>query len=170
MKHLFTILMLSVLFACNSDKSNKTETEVHKTTESPSATEKSLVKPAKTNTLSTVLTDVKTLSQLEGQNPIVAFQNMAKLEAQKVISISNENINSALDTAKQYKHCVITTADHTLVSITDLTNCKPSGSWGACMPFASGYIKKGDLIYQEDYCNNIIGLPDSQNRTMYLFN
>jgi len=38
------------------------------------------------------------------------------------------------------------------------------------MPHAEGYIKKGGLTYKKDYINNIIGLPDAQERTMYLFN
>ena len=51
-----------------------------------------------------------------------------------------------------------------------MIDCIQSGSWGACMPYAKGYIKKGSLIEKEDYINNIIGIPDSQLRKVYLFN
>ena len=37
------------------------------------------------------------------------------------------------------------------------------------MPKVSGYIKKGELQYQNDFMNNVIGLPDNQERYMYLF-
>ena len=37
------------------------------------------------------------------------------------------------------------------------------------MPKAEGYIKKGSLNYNNDFANNIIGVPDNQKRIMYLF-
>ena len=63
----------------------------------------------------------------------------------------------------------IIVANHTVIKITDFNDCKPSASWGTCMPMAEGYIKKGVLQHEKDYCNNIIGLPDNQKRTLYLF-
>jgi hypothetical protein len=38
------------------------------------------------------------------------------------------------------------------------------------MPYVEGYVKKGELQPKADYANNIIGLPDTQERIMYLFN
>jgi hypothetical protein len=37
------------------------------------------------------------------------------------------------------------------------------------MPRAAGYVKKGDLVYMNDYVNNVIGAPDAQKRMLYLF-
>lgn len=117
------------------------------------------------------LNDISTLEDnaTEGKNPIVTFIAEAKQTADKSDNLTKANINDLLAEAKAYKHCVITTGDHTIVKITDLSDCKQSGSWGACIPFAEGYIKKGDLEKQKDYLNNIIGRPDDQERMMFLF-
>ena len=74
-----------------------------------------------------------------------------------------------MSSAKEYSNLVITTGNHTIVKIIDINNCKQSGAWGVCMPFANGYIKKGELIWQEGYINNSIGIPDSQVRKAYFF-
>ena len=116
------------------------------------------------------LNDVRSLEDDDSINPITSFQEAADHLAAKVMSVNKDNIEAFLEEAKKYKQCVITTADHTIVKIDDPGNCKPSGSWGACMPYAKGYIKKGELDFQEDYMNYIIGLPDEQERTAYLFN
>lgn len=112
----------------------------------------------------------KSLEETSAPNPIVAFQEAAAETADKVITLDKDNIKEVLEEASEYKHCVITTEDHTIVLIDDLGDCKTSGSWEACMPHAEGYIKKGDLEFQDDYANNIIGRPDDQERTVYLFN
>ncbi len=117
------------------------------------------------------LDDVNTLENkdITGKTPIISFKESAKANADKTIIITKENIKSALLTAKEYKHAVIIVENHTVVKITDLNNCKDSGSWAACIPFAEGYIKKGTLNYKKDYANNIIGRPDTQERILYLF-
>jgi hypothetical protein len=38
------------------------------------------------------------------------------------------------------------------------------------MPKCEGYIKKGKLNYKSNYMNNIIGIPDNQERVAYFFN
>ncbi len=116
------------------------------------------------------LRNPKTLEKIEDGNPIVQFQEAAQDVASESFTLTKNNIEDLLETAKEFEHCVITAGDHTIVMITDFDDCKPSGSWGACMPMAEGYIKKGDLEPQEDYINNIIGTPDGQERTVYLFN
>jgi hypothetical protein len=135
------------------------------------------------------------LSQLNGQNSdgetmkeflkgIAAFDSenssslstiqlvdaIAGQKAAKSVSITSENIKDALKEAKQYKYCIITVEGHTIVKVTDYENCSQSGSWGVCMPFGEGFIRKGSLLANKDYINNIIGKPDSQARMMYLFN
>jgi len=116
------------------------------------------------------LENIKSLENKDNKTPIITFRDFAISSADKSIKLTKKNITSALTKAKAYKHCVIIVGMHTIVKITDLNNCKQSGSWGACMPLAEGYIKKGGLKHQKDYINNIIGLPDSQVRIMYLFN
>ena len=117
-----------------------------------------------------ILKDIKTLENKETKTPIISFKNFANSKADKSISLTKTNISSSLIKAKEFKCCIITVGNHTIVKILDFTKCKQSGSWGACMPHAEGYIKKGELKHRKDYINNIIGLPDSQERTMYLFN
>jgi len=117
-----------------------------------------------------ILKDIKTLKNKENKTPIISFKNFANSKADKSISLTKTNISSSLIKAKEFKYCIITVGNHTIVKILDFDNCKQSGSWGACMPHAEGYIKKGELKYKKDYINNIIGLPDTQKRTMYLFN
>ncbi len=101
---------------------------------------------------------------------IQSINNIAKEKAVNMISFSGENIKDVLNEAKQYKYCIIIVEAHTIVKITDFENCSQSGSWGACMPYGEGYIRKGGLMGNKDYINNIIGKPDSQARTIYLFN
>lgn len=156
MKKILTIIILTTILSCQPK--NKTA-EVNTETETTS----------KTTIVSDFLTDISSLEKIEGENPIVLFQSAAENKADKVMTISKENIEEVLTTAKDYNNLVIITGDHTLVKVTDVENCKPSGSWAACMPFGSGYIKKGALSFKEDYINNIIGLPDSQVRKAYFF-
>lgn len=122
------------------------------------------------NIVTNFLQDVTSLETVDGGNPITKFQDSAKDIAKKTVALSLENIQDLLAEIKEYKHCVITTGDHTIILITDINDCKQSGSWATCMPMAEGYIKKGTLSYKKDYMNNIIGIPDAQIRTAYLFN
>ncbi|AUP79311.1 hypothetical protein [Flavivirga eckloniae] len=196
MKKILSILLLTVVFACNSGNKSKDETQkdnvpsaetemrAETKTDTKAETKTETKTEAKTETkietksnvnsnsniVSEFLADIKTLEDVKGQNPISSFQKLAEEKASKVLTVSKDNIKEVLASAKEYSNCVITTGDHTIVKISDITDCKPSGSWGACMPFAKGYIKKGELILQEDYINNIIGIPDSQDRKAYLFN
>jgi len=116
------------------------------------------------------LENIKALDDKENKTPIISFKKFADSEADKSILLSKKNIASSLIKAKEYKYCIITVGAHTILKVLDLKNCKQSGLWGTCMPIAEGYIKKGSLKYQKDFINNIIGLPDNQERIMYLFN
>ncbi|HLP22190.1 MAG TPA: hypothetical protein VK174_17870 [Chitinophagales bacterium] len=101
---------------------------------------------------------------------VASVDAIAKKHAAKTISLNKENMAASLSEAKQFKYGVLVVGGHTFVKIDDFTKCYTSGSWGACMPYGKGYIKKGALVAQNDYINNIIGRPDSQVRTLYLFN
>jgi hypothetical protein len=101
---------------------------------------------------------------------IQSINNIAKQKAAKTISITGTNIRDVLTEAKQYKYCIIIVEAHTIVKVTDFENCSQSSSWGICMPYGEGYIRKGSFVSSKDYINNIIGKPDEQARTMYLFN
>ena len=148
-KYILPIILLTFI-GCNSDSSNtgsNNDSEV----------------------ITNFLKEVRSFEAIEDKAPISYFENLAKESASETIEISEDNITDVLAAAKNYPHCVIIVEDHTIVKITSLEDCKQSGSWGACMPMAEGYIKKGDLEFQEDYINNIIGIPDNQYRTALFF-
>ncbi|MBL4715403.1 MAG: hypothetical protein JKX95_02120 [Bacteroidia bacterium] len=164
MKNITLIALLTLIFSCSTDINEK------ETSQSKNVPEMRGKETNQSNIVTNFLYDVTSLENEESKNPIIKFQEIANTIAEKVILINKENIEYFLTEAIEYKYCVITTGDHTIVKIEDFNNCKQSGSWAACMPYAEGYIKKGKLIFEKDYSNNIIGRPDSQKRTAYLFN
>jgi len=101
---------------------------------------------------------------------IQAVDVIAAQKAEKKVSLTVDNIKDAMKDAKQYKYCLIIVGVYTIVKVTDFEKCSQSGSWGMCMPYGEGFIRKGSFVSQRDYINNIIGKPDSQERKMYLFN
>lgn len=152
MKNSLVIIFTLLIIGCSSDTS-----EI-----STESTTSSIIVPD-------FLADITSLEKINTKTPIADFQAAAIDMASKIIDMNKENIEVTLTEAKNYNHCVIITGNHTIVKIISFDNCKQSSSWGACMPFAEGYIKKGELIEQKDYINNIIGRPDNQTRTVYLF-
>lgn len=108
--------------------------------------------------------------KISANAPVATVDAIAKKTAAKTISLTKENIATALAEAKQFKFGIIIVGEHTFVKVPDFSKCNTSGSWGACMPYGEGYIKKGALVSQQGYINNIIGRPDTQVRTLYLFN
>ncbi len=115
------------------------------------------------------LQDINTLKDVK--NPITSFIADAENSASLKMNLNAESVKEVLTTAKQYKHLVIVVGKHTIVKVTDLEKCITSGSWKACMPYGKGFIKRSsNLNYKQDYCNNIIGIPDTQERTAYFFN
>jgi len=151
MKQLSIALIFILAVACSSEQTTSETTET------------------KTTIVVNFIDDISSLENIEKGNPIVLFQEQAKDKADKVIKFSKDNISDVLETASNFSSLVIVVGDHTIVKITDIKDCKQSGSWGACMPMAKGFIKKKDLVSQEDYINNIIGRPDSQERVAYFF-
>ncbi|MCF8365770.1 MAG: hypothetical protein K9H16_08315 [Bacteroidales bacterium] len=128
---------------------------------------------SKTTTLKTFLAGIITFQDgdVNEAEPLINIKILADSNADKKIELTKENILAALDEIGKYKNAVIIVGIHTIVKITDAKNCKQSGAWAACMPFGSGLIQKsGAFISSEDYINNIMGIPDSQKRTLYLFN
>lgn len=148
MKKFALIAILATTFACNSTNTTPTETAV----------------------VSNFLEDISSLEDDQNKFPIQSFQKVANDQADKVIELTKSNIKDVLKEAEEYQHFVIVVGNHTIVKIEDITNCKQSGSWGACMPYGEGYIRKGKFVHQEDYINNIIGRPGGEKRTVYLFN
>lgn len=150
MKKQIILVLISVLFlSCKKEKKTEAPLEV-----------KSVV-------VSNFLKDVNSLKDVK--NPIKKFQEeVAKLGIKK-IEFSKDNIAEVLKETENYSTMVIVVLDHTIVKIDSIKNCKNSGSWSVCMPYAKGFMKKGELIYIEDYCNNIIGRADSQKRIAYFF-
>ncbi len=169
-------MLFCILLSCNNESKKKEEVkEVEQIEEIKQVKEKEIdkVKEIKNNDAGNTIGFLKDISVLEkdtSPNPIENFKTIAKDNAKKTIKINKDNIVASLEEAKSYKHAVITVGMHTIVKITDLSNCKTSASWGACMPYAEGYVKKGSLKPKADYVNNIIGTPDSQERSLYLFN
>ncbi len=166
MKKIFTSILIITILSCNSG--NKANNDAEKDNASTTKTETE--RGAELDIVSKFLVDTKTLESIKDKNPISLFQKLAETKASEVLTISKDNIKAVLSSAKEYRNCIIITGDHTIVKVTNISNCKPSASWGVCMPFAGGYIKKGELVFKEDYMNNIIGIPDSQVRKAYLFN
>lgn len=166
MKHIVILFVFILALSCKEDKKqSETNTDITAQTE----TSKNTATKATGNTSAIAfLEDIKSLEKDTSSNPIDTFKDAAEASAKDVIKINKDNIKEVLAKAKNFKHAIITVKDHTIVKL-NLDDCKPSGAWAACMPKAEGYIKKGDLIYQNDYANNIIGLPDNQERLLYLF-
>lgn len=158
MKHLLWVIAIPCFLACSNE-----------TVESKQPSEKSK-SPANSSLVDQFLANTSFLEEVEGDNPIESLAIIAEKQANQKINFGKNNIKSVLKQAKEYSGFFIIVENHTIVKIDDLDNCNPSGSWNACMPFGEGYIKKGKLVQREDYINNIIGLPDSQQRTAYLFN
>ena len=121
------------------------------------------------NTVTEFLRDISSLEKDTNVNPINAFKNLANDLVDKKIVLTKDNINEVLNDCKNFSSCIVVVENHTIVKINTLEDCQQSGSWKACMPICSGYIKKGELNYKEDYMNNIIGIPDGQERIAYFF-
>ena len=169
MKHITIVLLCIIALSCKEEK-KQIATPKNTKTETTTSNQKKikLVQTVDKTVNIAFLENIKSLKNDTSRNPIATFKTEASTSAKEIISLNKANISAALDKAKNFKYAVITVEDHTIVKL-DLHDCKPSGSWSACMPKAEGYIKKGELIYQNDYANNIIGLPGRQDCQLYLF-
>ncbi len=108
-------------------------------------------------------------AELNAGTPIASISELAAAQADKTVALTKENVKEVLEQAGAYHFVVITVGTHTIARITDLSDCIQSGSWGACMPMGEGYVQKSGLTNKNDYLNNIIGIPNSQERNVYFF-
>ena len=130
----------------------------------------SFLTTAQNNNAESIKGFISSISALQNENvnSIVSLTEAAGKKASKTIVITKENIADALKEA-QGKNCILIVENHTIVKFSDTKNCSTSGSWGVCMPYGEGYIQNGGLTAMKDYINNIIGKPDTQTRTLYVF-
>lgn len=108
-------------------------------------------------------------AEINESRPIPSLNLVASQQADTFYVLNKENASKVLNEAKNYKSCIITVERHTIVLVTSWDDCSQSGSWSYCMPKGVGYIQKGELLKKEDYIKNIIGIPDMQRRTVFLF-
>lgn len=149
MKYIAALLTLTIVIGCSSDNSQG--------------------KAGKPNMITKFMEDTKSLEKEDPKKVMVHFREMAEALATKKQDINQSTIAGVLTDAHDYSSCIIMVEDHTIVKLTDLENCTDSGSWGVCMPYGEGYIKRGKLAFKKDHINNIIGRPDDQDRTAYFF-
>jgi len=152
MKNIFVLIFAAIMIGCSGNPNEVPTNE-------------------KTNIASKFITDISSLESYTEKdvNPISQFIEQANKTADESLQLTKANVQLLLTKAQDYQHAVITTGDHTIIKIIDFDDCKQSGSWGTCMPKAKGYIKKGELVPQNDYINNIIGRPDNEERMLFLF-
>lgn len=122
-----------------------------------------------TEVVDAFLTSTSSFEETNFKQPIVEFQKQAEARSLKKMTFTKNNFNEVLEEAKNFDNLVIVVGNHTIVKVEDVNNCVESGSWGNCMPYGEGYIKKGELNFQKDYINYIIGKPDNQVRIAYFF-
>lgn len=128
---------------------------------------------SKAETLKTFLDGLITVQadEINQHEPLVTIREMASSGADKTIQLTRENIGTSLNELDDYSDAIIIVGKHTIARITNTDDCRQSGAWGACMPMGNGFVQKqGQLISHDNYINFIIGVPDSQERTLYLFN
>jgi len=166
------ILLTIIVFSCSSDKKkqqiNINSTKISHTEKTKNEVTKTINKLNNSKIISNFLNDINSLKDIK--HPIKTFKTEVEMLSVKNINFTKDNLPIVLDEASKYKYLVILVENHTIVKIDDVKKCKQSGSWSACMPYGKGFIKKGNLIYTEDYINYIIGKPNSQKRIAYFFN
>ena len=121
------------------------------------------------NLVQDFMNDISVLEKVEDSAPILVLYDEAYKSAYKSEVVTKDNIQALFDEARNFKKAMLIVENHTVVCIKNWEDCTPSNAWGACMPSATGYIKKGALIKQSGYINSIIGIPDNQARTIFFF-
>ncbi len=127
---------------------------------------------SKTDTIAAFLDGVINFQEVEvnNHNPVSTVGDLAAQQADTVIFLTRNNVNETFNQAKEYNYTLIVVGIHTAALVTSWEDCVQSGAWGVCMPMGKGYVKRGNLEKERGYINNIIGIPDNQNRKVYLFN
>lgn len=152
MKKLILLLVVASLASCNSD-SGSSNGEGNK-----SIAFRFMDNPA-------------VLLEVEG-NPIITLKENAEATADEVLSLDRANVKEVIAGMKNSSSWLIIVGDHTAVrSVKGAeADCKVSGSWGECMPLVEGYVRSdGAMKAHGDYMNNVIGLPDDQERWVFLY-
>lgn len=165
-KSIYCIAVLLVLISCSSTPKN----EAKVTNQQNTNTEVLVTESVNNNLVKEYLTDTKSFAETTLKQPIVEFKYEADAMKTFKLDFNKNNFKDVIAKADDYKTVVIIVGDHTIVKVEDFNNCSESGSWGACMPYGEGYIKKGDLQFEKGFINYIIGIPDNQIRTAYFFN
>lgn len=109
-------------------------------------------------------------TSVNNERPIPSINKIAAQQADTIFFLTKDNATQVFREAKKYQSCVISIERHTIVLVQSWTNCSKSGSWNYCMPYGIGYIQRDEMVKKEDYIKNIIGTPDFQRRTVFLFN
>ncbi len=109
-------------------------------------------------------------ANINDDRPVPSLNLLAAKQSDTMLVLTKDNIGSVMAQAKKYQSCIISVDRHTIVLIKSWTNCSKSGSWNYCMPYGTGYVQRNELTRIEDYIKNIIGTPDGQRRTVFLFN
>ncbi|PRZ00086.1 hypothetical protein BY457_107148 [Marinilabilia salmonicolor] len=125
-----------------------------------------------TETITTFLEGIINFQEVEvnDHNPIISIGELAAQQADTTIVLTGENVSETFDKAMNYNHSLIVVGIHTAVLVSSWEDCTPSGAWDACMPMGEGFVKRTALEKETGYINNIIGIPDNQERKVYLFN
>ncbi len=108
-------------------------------------------------------------ANINESRPVSGIIQISARQADTVFFLTKGNVNNVMKQAKEYKHCIIAVGTHTVVLVNSWSKVSKSGSWNYYLPYGIGYIQRGELINKEDYIKNIIGTPDSQRRTVFLF-
>jgi hypothetical protein len=108
-------------------------------------------------------------AHINDDRPIPNINLLAAKQADTMFILKKDNMAKVMGEAKKYQSCVISVERHTVVLVKSWSNCSKSGSWNYCMPYGIGYIQHEGLTKKEDYIKNIIGTPDFQRRTVFLF-
>lgn len=108
--------------------------------------------------------------EVNDHNPIISVGELAAQQADETITLTGENVSETFTKAMDYNHALIVVGIHTVVLVTSWEDCVQSGAWNACMPMGEGFVKRDALEKESGYINNIIGVPDNQERKVYLFN
>ncbi|MBK3516622.1 hypothetical protein [Carboxylicivirga marina] len=107
--------------------------------------------------------------KLDPNRPMTKIRQLASVQADTLYVLTPANANEVFKTATVYQHCIVFTGSHTIARVTDFEKTLASGSWKTKMPYAEGFIQRGDMSKKNDYLNNIIGMPSDQKRVVFLF-
>ncbi len=101
--------------------------------------------------------------------PVSSIIKTAARQADTIYFLTKDNVSSVMSQAKKYKHCIIAVETHTVVLVNSWSKVSKSGTWNYYLPYGVGCIQRNELIKKEDYIKNLIGTPDFQRRSVFLY-